>query len=259
MTPEAAGKGRFCLGEGRFHTCRPRVIHTEYHAAAKSFGEPGRTLCMAQAPPLGWPEVIARLTQQRMQAETCVGMIKSSKNAGAIAAAKLTYETTKPRIDGAIAGLTAALVEGGKPEALPTVRDDLETTGKGLKEICDAALATLKSNSHQKGGWQEAIATVAVEAIVKPMIDWLSENWPGQWSQTSWNSRRRRASWRPRNGRSSATLPRNSRRPFRAGRAGLSAGACARSGREGPDGPLRPPSARRRSRHAYSQDLGASH
>jgi hypothetical protein len=134
-------------------------------------------LCVAQTPPMGWPEVIARLTQERTQAETCVGMIKSSKNAGAIAAAKLTYETTKPRIDGAIAGLTAALVEGGKPEALPTVRDDLETTGKGLKEICDAALATLKSNSHQKAGWQEAIATVAVEAIVKPMIDWLSENW----------------------------------------------------------------------------------
>ena len=133
-------------------------------------------LCAAQAT-LGWPEVIARLTQERTQAETCVGMIKSSKNVGAIAAAKLTYETTKPRIDGAIAGLTAALVEGGKPEALPTVRDDLETTRKGLKEICDAALATLKSNSHQKGGWQEAIATAAVEATVKPMIDWLSENW----------------------------------------------------------------------------------
>jgi hypothetical protein len=131
---------------------------------------------MAQAP-LGWPEVIARLTQERMQAETCVGMIKSSKNAGAITAVKTTYETTKPRVDGAIAGLVAALVEGGKPEALPSVRDDLETTGKTLKEICDAALATLKSNSHQKGDWREAIATAAVEATLKPMIDWLSEQW----------------------------------------------------------------------------------
>jgi hypothetical protein len=104
-------------------------------------------------------------------------MIKASKNTGAIATAKTIYEATKPRIDGAIAGLTAALVEGGKPDALPTVRDDLEASGKSLKEICDAALATLKSNSHQKGGWQEAIAAAAVEATVKPMIDWLSERW----------------------------------------------------------------------------------
>jgi len=165
---------------------------TEHYAVAESFGGPAvkrivlivsasvwiipATLCMAQTP-LGWPEVIARLTQERMQAETCVGMIKSSKNAGAITALKTTYETTKPRVDGAIAGLVAALVEGGKPEALPSVRDDLETTGKTLKEICDAALATLKSNSHQKGDWREAIATAAVEATLKPMIDWLSEQW----------------------------------------------------------------------------------
>jgi len=134
------------------------------------------TLWAAQTT-LGWPEVIARLTEERAQAETCVGMIKSSKNTGAIAAVKATYETTKPRVDGAIAGLTAALVEGGKPEALPSVRDDLETTGKGLKEICDAALAIPKSSSHQKGGLGEAIATAAVEEAVKPIVDWLGEKW----------------------------------------------------------------------------------
>jgi len=134
-------------------------------------------LCMAQTP-LGWPEVIARLTQERMQAETCVGMIKSGKNTGAIAAVKATYETTAPRVDGAIAGLVAALVEGGKPEALPSVSEDLETTGQSLKEICDAALATLKSNSQQKkDGWQVALATAAVEAAVKPMVDWVAEKW----------------------------------------------------------------------------------
>jgi hypothetical protein len=180
------------MRRGRFHTLRFGVIDKEYNARQqRASGSPAvkkiflivlasivpATLCVAQTPPLGWPEVIARLTQERMQAETCVGMIKSSKNSSAIAAVKTTYETAKPRVDGAIAGLIAALVEGGKPEALPSVRDDLETTGKGLKEICDAALATLKSNSHQKGGWQEAIATAAVEATVKPMIDWLSEKW----------------------------------------------------------------------------------
>jgi hypothetical protein len=135
------------------------------------------TPCAAQSPAMGWPEVIDHLTQERTQAETCVGMIKSSKNTAAIANAKVTYETAKPRIDGVIAGLTAALVEGGKPEALPTVRNDLETSAKSLKEICDAALATLKTSSHQKGGLQEAIAKAAVEATVKPLLDWLVEKW----------------------------------------------------------------------------------
>jgi hypothetical protein len=134
-------------------------------------------VCTAQTTPLGWPEVIARLTQERTEVETCVGMIKSSKSASMITSVKATYETIKPRVDGAIAGLVAALVEDGKPEALPSIRDDLEATGNGLKDICDAALGTLKSNSHQKGGWQEAIATAAVQATVKPMIDWLREWW----------------------------------------------------------------------------------
>lgn len=133
-------------------------------------------LCPAQTT-LGWPEVIARVTQERSQAETCVGMIKSSKNADVIDAAKATYEETKPRVDGAIAGLTAALVGGSKPEALPTVRDDLEASQKNLKKICDAALAILKSNSHQKDGLQEAIAKAAVEATIRPIVDWLSEKW----------------------------------------------------------------------------------
>lgn len=134
------------------------------------------TFCAAEAP-LGWPEVIGRLTQERTQAETCVGMIKSSRNQGAVATAKATYETAKPRVDGAIAGLVTALVEGGKPEAFPTVRDDLETAGKSLKEICDAALAIPKSSSHQKDGWQEAVAQAAVESVGKPITDWLTEKW----------------------------------------------------------------------------------
>lgn len=131
------------------------------------------TLCAAEAP-LGWPEVIGRLTQERSQAETCVGMIKSTKKADAIAAAKATYETAKPRIDGAIAGLSAALVEGGKPEAFPTVRDDLESSGQSLKKICDAAVKTVPPNTK---GVEEAVASAVVEEAIKPIIAWLGEKW----------------------------------------------------------------------------------
>jgi hypothetical protein len=124
--------------------------------------------------PLGWPEVIGRLTQERAQAETCVGMIKSTKKADAIAAAKATYEMAKPRIDGAIAGLIAALVEGGKPEAFPTVRDDLESSGQSLKKVCDATVKTVPPNTK---GAEEAAASAVVEEAIKPIVDWLREKW----------------------------------------------------------------------------------
>jgi hypothetical protein len=75
----------------------------------------------AQTATLGWPEVIDDLTKERGQAETCVGLIKSSADEAAIAGAKVTYGTARD-MDGVIAGLTTALVEGGKPESLPTVR-----------------------------------------------------------------------------------------------------------------------------------------
>jgi hypothetical protein len=129
--------------------------------------------CWAQAP-LGWPEVIGRLTQERTQAETCVGMIKSTKKADAIAAAKATYETAKPRVDGAIAGLIAALVEGGKPEVFPTVRDDLETSGQSLKKVCDSVVRTAPPNTK---GVEEAVASAVVEEAVKPVVEWLGEKW----------------------------------------------------------------------------------
>ena len=92
------------------------------------------TLCTAQAT-LGWPEVIALLTKARTQATTCVEVLKSSGDKAALASARLTYGMTEGEMDGVIAGLTTALVEGGDPDRLPTVRTGIETSGKGLKRF----------------------------------------------------------------------------------------------------------------------------
>src|SRR5580658_3124781 len=93
----------------------------------------------AQAPTLGWPEVIADLTTERTQAETCVGLIKSRGDAATVASAKATYLMAKADMDGVIAGLETVLAEGGKPGSLPTVRLSLEATASSLKTICAAA------------------------------------------------------------------------------------------------------------------------
>ena len=125
-------------------------------------------------PPIGWPEVIDRLTQERTQAVTCVGLLKSSGDQAAIGKAKATYGTARADMDGVIAGLTTALVDGGKPDSLPTVRASLESSGKGLKEICDAATKTVAPNT--KGVWEE-IAKAAIEPLIKPISDGIAALW----------------------------------------------------------------------------------
>jgi hypothetical protein len=128
---------------------------------------------MAQAP-LGWPEVIALLTKTRTQATACVEVLKSSGDKAALASAQLTYGMAEGEMDGVIAGLTTALVEGGDPDRLPTVRTGLETSGKGLKEICDAAVKTITPDT--KGVWDE-VAKGAVEPLIKAISDGVGGLW----------------------------------------------------------------------------------
>jgi hypothetical protein len=154
---------------------------------AKSFGEPAvrklfvilfasivpATLCAAEAT-LGWPEVISLLAKARTQATACVQVLKSNGDKTAIATAQLTYGMAEGEMDGLIAGLTTALVQGGSPDSLPTARTSLENAGKGLKEICDAAIKTTTPNT--KGVWEE-IAKGAVEPLFKTISESVGALW----------------------------------------------------------------------------------
>lgn len=129
---------------------------------------------LAQTAPLGWPEVIALLAKARTQATTCVEVLKSSGDKAPLASARLTYGMAEGEMDGVIAGLTTTLVEGGDPDRLPTVRTSLETAGKGLKTICDAAVKTTSPNT--KGVWEE-IAKGAVDPLIKAISDGVGAVW----------------------------------------------------------------------------------
>jgi hypothetical protein len=132
------------------------------------------TLCMAQTPPMGWPEVIGLLAKAKTQATTCVEVLKSNGDKAALPSAQLTYGMAEGEIDNVIAGLTTALVQGGDPSSLPTTRTSLETAGKGLKAICDAATKTIAPNT--KGVWEE-IAKGAVEPLIKAISDGVGALW----------------------------------------------------------------------------------
>ena len=131
------------------------------------------TLCVSQAN-LGWPEVISLLAKARTQATTCVQVLKANGDKAAVARAQLTYGMAEGEMDGIIAGLTTALVQGGNPDSLPTARVSLETAGNGLKEICDAAVKTVTPNT--KGVWEE-IAKGAVEPLFKTISDGVGALW----------------------------------------------------------------------------------
>jgi hypothetical protein len=131
------------------------------------------TLCSADTP-LGWPEVIALLTKARTQATTCVQVLKSNSEKASMARVQLNYGMAEGEMDGVIAGLTTALVEGGDPSSLPTAQASLETAGKGLKEICDAAVKSVTPNT--KGIWEE-IAKGAVEPLFKTISEGVGALW----------------------------------------------------------------------------------
>jgi len=142
-------------------------------AAALAFAFPA-AVGAAESGPMGWPEVIGGLTKERTQAEACVGLLKSRADKDTVEKAKAKYEIARADMDGVIAGLTTALMEGGKPDSLPMVRRSLETSGQTLQTICEAAVKT--GTPETKGLWDE-IAKAAIEPLIKPISDGIGGWW----------------------------------------------------------------------------------
>ena len=118
----------------------------------------------AAQPTVGWPETIDRLNEQRSQAEACVDLLKDSGDATAIRKGRIAYGAGKAASDGVIAGFTVGLVEGYKPEKLPPIQSNLDRAGKGLKEVCDAAVNAMPASGTK--GVVEDLAKGAVEPVI---------------------------------------------------------------------------------------------
>jgi hypothetical protein len=76
--------------------------------------------------------------------------------------------------DRVIAGLTIALVQGGDSSSLSTAQVSLETAGKGLKEICDAAVKTIAPNTKDVWG---SMVKAAVEPLIQAISDGVGALW----------------------------------------------------------------------------------
>jgi hypothetical protein len=132
----------------------------------------------AAATSLGWPEMIEQLAEARSKAETCAETLRSSTDNAAIKSGGLTYGLAKSAAHGAIAALTVALVQGGKPETLPTVLANVKKAGAGLQEVCDAALKTVSTSGGTKGVVEDIL-----KAPVEPIINAISAGVSALWAR----------------------------------------------------------------------------
>ena len=110
------------------------------------------TVAAAQ-PTIGWPDTVDLLVQEKSQAEACVALLKD-------------------------AGFTIALVQGGKPENLPRTQANLEKAGKGLKEVCDAAIKAATAAGGTRG-----VVDEIVKGAVGPVVDALKSAAGALWTQ----------------------------------------------------------------------------
>ena len=114
---------------------------------------------------LDWPEAIARLAAERTRAVTCAGKARALGEAGAGLAA--AYGEAKAEIDGVIAGLSVALIEGQPIAALNSLQHRLEAGLSKREAFCRAVMQ--RSGPEPAGA--RSIAGAVLVAAVKPLID----------------------------------------------------------------------------------------
>ena len=155
-------------------------------------------------------------------------------------------------MDGVIAGLTTALVQGGDPSSLPTARASLEKAGQGPQgDLRRGGQDGHPEHEGRVGRDRQGRGRTFVQDDFRRRRRALDA--PCRKGQARTRDEEDAVGGREM-AHSSATFARNSRRPFGAGRLGLRAGLRRGSGTERRDGPLRSPSARHRSRNASRPD-----
>jgi hypothetical protein len=125
---------------------------------------------LSQATGVGWPEAVARLTEERSKAELCVASLKRYGSHDQIERGREVYGTAKASFDGVIAGLVIALAEAGNPESLPSLDAKLAQGATGLAQFCKSVSDLLPDTSGQKG-----VLGDMVKAAIEPVIKALSE------------------------------------------------------------------------------------
>ncbi|MFL5280782.1 MAG: hypothetical protein ACJ8AW_07220 [Rhodopila sp.] len=125
---------------------------------------------LAAAPEINWQEAVARLAQERTQAETCARLLKKYGDDAAKDRGELAYSQAKAEYDGIIAGLVVALAQKKQPDSLKDLQDRLQHGFAKREAFCQSAQSLVPSQSGEKGALDEI-----VKGAVGPLIDAIKE------------------------------------------------------------------------------------
>jgi hypothetical protein len=129
---------------------------------------------VAQAEAIGWQEAVARLAGERTRAETCVRMLKTYGDEGAVRRGDLTYGEAKAEVDAVIAGLIVALAKDEEPASLPDLEARLKHGVKGRETLCEQVKPLVPDASGEKN-----VIVDLVSGAVEPLITAVKEIYLG--------------------------------------------------------------------------------
>jgi len=128
---------------------------------------------IVQAGGIGWPEAVARLTEERSRAENCVAALKGHGSAEQVARGRLTFGGAKAHFDGMIAGLIIALSGAGEPRSLPSLEAELASGASDLAAFCRTVDELVPQTSGQKSWLGDALKE-AITPITHSMVEAIS-------------------------------------------------------------------------------------
>jgi hypothetical protein len=115
-------------------------------------------------------EAVARLAQERTQAETCVRLLKKYGDATAIDRGALAYGEAKAEYDGIIAGLCVALALKEQPASLKNLQERLQHGFDKRNAFCKSVQSLIPDKTGEKGVIDEIVSGFT-SGIFKPLIE----------------------------------------------------------------------------------------
>ncbi len=140
------------------------------------------TVTAATAAPMTFPDAIDLLNRERLLAVACARVVKRHLPEGDPAAysrAELAYEGARADVNGVIARLRTALVEGTEDDELETLAERARAGREKREAFCATAEAMLAlPDSSEKGAIAEVVAGSLGEVL--DAVTWFVDRWDEQ-------------------------------------------------------------------------------
>jgi hypothetical protein len=180
-TPPAAGPAPAACPNGYEALCSALPTGGGSGGLGSQAGTGGRSTVIVNpdalaGPTFSWSDTVGLLMEERSRAEACVGLLKGAGNKAVIQQSRATYDDAKAAADDIIAGLTVALVRGGRSADLPRISADFDRFSKGLQDVCYEAIKTT-------AGQTKGVFVEVAKAPVMPGIEALKSSAAALWTR----------------------------------------------------------------------------